>query len=359
MSAGFSTPYWSILLAAFTVAGLMGNSGQAQGTPRPRRSLELSETNSAEILTNLNQLATKKDGLNQLEDQLQMLKQISARNPLEGRFSAPYVPPSSGRALPNKTIKDLLERKNNWGLTAEELGTAVSPSGSDPFAAYNEEKLDPKGASLEQFYDALNRGANGKQNSRGLSDNASGASAQKPIFRDNSDPSQDPSLPAGIRDKAQKLQDVVTTDPGSIFNPTRTQASFENFFGLNGPSAAPDGLRAPQSSMESFMEQFKKVLEGPSQGTKLDPALSSLLPDAAGRRSTPYQVQDQFSAPKHDDLIDSTPRPATALVDRSTIPDFNSAVLNQWNPLYTTPKVELPKISPPTPPNFDFPRRKF
>ena len=112
----------------------------AQGTPRPRRYIELTETNNAEILTNLNQLSTKKDGLRQLEDQLRLLKSSSSHKSFEDRYSLPYVAPSPN-VLPNKTVKELLERKN-WALTPDELGMGLKSSDDTRPGSLSDDKLD-------------------------------------------------------------------------------------------------------------------------------------------------------------------------------------------------------------------------
>src|SRR3954471_20550342 len=98
---------------------------QAQGTPRPHRSLELTETNSAEILTNLNLLSTKKEGVRELDDQLKALKSLSPSTTFEGNWYVPYVPPS-GSAVPTKALKELLHRQMNWGLSPEEMGAPTA-----------------------------------------------------------------------------------------------------------------------------------------------------------------------------------------------------------------------------------------
>src|ERR1700676_1728002 len=69
MSLGFSR-FGRCVLAGLALSWLWVSHAAAQGTQRSTRFIELSETNNAEILTNLNQLTTKKEGFRQLEDQL-------------------------------------------------------------------------------------------------------------------------------------------------------------------------------------------------------------------------------------------------------------------------------------------------
>src|SRR5678809_345641 len=122
-------------------AAALASHAQAQGVARPRRSLEITETNSAEILTNLNRLTTKKEGINELDERLRALKKASPDGGFDG-WSLPYVPPA-GATLPNKAaLKELLQRQMNWGFSAEELGnTSVNPD-SDNFSIYGDNRGD-------------------------------------------------------------------------------------------------------------------------------------------------------------------------------------------------------------------------
>src|SRR5579864_7553692 len=115
MSLGFSRSRCCVVLLCLAVSGLTVRQLHAQGTQHPRRFIELSETNTAEILTNLNQLTIRKDGLRELEDQLRSLNNnFPGSKSLEGSFNAPYYAP---RTVPNKTMMELLERQKNWNLS--------------------------------------------------------------------------------------------------------------------------------------------------------------------------------------------------------------------------------------------------
>ncbi|MGH7967268.1 MAG: hypothetical protein ACREIC_00930, partial [Limisphaerales bacterium] len=49
----------------------------------------------------------------------------------------------------------------------------------------------------------------------------------------------------------------------------------------------------------------------------------------------------------------------TSALKPATVPDINVNVLNQWNPLYTEPKLEIPKPPPLFTPPAEAPRRRF
>ena len=359
MSLGFSRfGYWLVLIW-FAGNGLLVSHVRAQGKPQPRRSIELSETNTAEILTNLNQLSTKKDGFRQLDDRLKSLKGISNPNSMETRFSTPYASPTT-TVLPTKTLKELLERQRNWGLTAEELGAAASPADSDGLSTYETDQKDSKKSSLEQFYDALNRSGPRRSDSDRLKDNFS--ALRKPSDpRDDNAMADDANLPPAIRDKVQRLKGLVSEDQGSILNAVRARPSFENFFGVTDNNAKFDQVSTPKASEESFMDRFKKGLESQPAGSKLDPALNALLPAETSRRPAFSPSLEPLPAFARHDPSEITPGNLNSVPSRTLLPDVNATLLNQWNPMYTPPKLELPKPTPglSVPLNMEFPRRKF
>jgi hypothetical protein len=351
---------WCIVLSGLVCSGLLQSNGYAQGTHKPRRFIELSETNSAEILTNLTRLTTKQDGVDQLEDQLRTIKGLSTSS-LERRLALPYVPHSS-TPIPTKTIKELIERQKNWGLTPEQLGTSSTSTSStetDPFSAYQEQKFNGTQPSLQQFYDALNNGGTHQSASRSGNRNSAGANKTFDSKQDSSF-DDDANLPPGLRDKAQKLKESASDDPSSIFNASKRRPSFENFFGLNRPSPVPEGVQGQKTSMETFVDQFKKVLEGQTGGGTMDPALHSLLPEAAVHRASAIPTGDSMGTAPHREAAETiASHTATVVPSPGVIPDLNGATLNRWNSLYNPPKLEIPKINPPAPPNLDFPRRRF
>jgi hypothetical protein len=358
MSLGFSRFGVWLVLGCFAANGLLVGHAYAQGKPQPRRSIELSETNSAEILTNLNQFTTKKDGFRQLDDQLRSLKGISPQNTMDGNFDLPFRPQSS-TTLPNKAVKELLERKNNWGLTPDELGITTTTSDADSLSTFGEGKSDSKKSSLQQFYDALNGTGAGRPTADRYNENGSITPGKRSSFSEPNSSDDEAKLPAGIRDQAKQLKQAVNDDGEGVFRAVQAHTSFENFFGLNDNSPAPDQTMAPKTTTESFLDQFKKGLNSQSAGSKLDPALNSLLPGET-QRPVAFPLGDSLPKSRHNDLTLSAPGDVNAAISRAVLPDVNSTVLNQWNPLYTPSKLETPKVTaPPIPLNMEFPRRPF
>ncbi|HLH55560.1 MAG TPA: hypothetical protein VKY92_18315 [Verrucomicrobiae bacterium] len=329
----------------------------AQGSQQPRRALELSETNTAEILTNLNQLTIKKDGLKELDDQLREINSFSKGKLFESRFNMPYNAP---RALPNKTIKELIDRKNNWNLSPEELGTGLSSMELDAISKFREDGSDSKGSSLQQFYDALNHSSQAQNSNAKPQKKASdqGTQSGSRLEDDLATFGDDSKLPAGIRDKAETLRNNLSQDPTSVFGRSRGRSSFDNFFGLEPNTKTTTGS-GTKTSVDSFLEQFKKAMDGPSF-SGIDPGLRSLLPNDNTSKEIPsVPTIDSLKSTRRHEFTDTTAGQLSTLPNTTVIPDINATILNQWNPLYTPPRLELPKYTPPTPPNMEFPRRKF
>jgi len=349
-----------VAVLCFTAAALVAHA-PAQGIPRPRRSLEITETNSAEILTNLSRLTTKKEGINELDERLRALKKSSPDAGFDA-WSIPYVAPPGG-TLPNKAaLRELLQRQMNWGLSPEELGNTRDNADSDNFSFFenNKGENNDRKSSLQQFYDALNSRNSDRKKRDGPND-INGFGSKNQYGRKDFDPEDDSSLPEGIRDKAEKLKSVVKDDSSSIFNPSRARSSFDNFFGLREEAPDPEPVRQSKSGLgsESFIDQFKKTLDKQSAASGVAPGLSKLLPAAMTPSSSLVPGLEPFAASTHHELTQSSPGNAMSLEDPTTLRDMNSTLLNQWNPLYKPPKLELPKPAPPSASFMQVPRRQF
>jgi hypothetical protein len=346
---------WYFLLSGMACCGLLEGHALAQGTHQPKRVLGLSETNSAEILTNLNSLTTRQEGVNQLEDQFGTLTE---RRSLEDRLTMPYVPRASA-PVSSKALKGLLDRQKNWGLSSEELGGTKTATEADTFSAFDDHKQGK--SSLQEFYETLNSGNRRQGASRSPDPKNSFEAGKSSDSKLDGGFDETANLPPGLRDKADKLKDTVKDDATSMLNPAKRQTSFENFFGLDRSNPVAQGVEGRKSSMETFVDQFKQVLNGPSGGpAALDPALNSLLPETAARRASVIPSIGTFHSAQSLATTEATTPGTVSLVPNATIvPDLNAATLNRWNPLFSPSKLEVPKITPPAPPNVDFPRRHF
>jgi len=354
MSSRLYSIGWYFLLSVLACCGLLERDAMAQGTHQPRRILGLSETNSAEILTNLNTLTAKPEGANQLEDQLETL---TGRRSIEDRLNMPFVPRPSAPAS-SKTLKTLMDLKKNWGLSSEELGAAGITTGSDSSSVYDDQK--PGKSSLQQFYEALSSG-NRRQGVSRYPDPINSLGGSKPSnSKLESAFDETSNLPPGLRDQADKLKETVKGDPTSMLSSGKPRTSFENFFGLDRPSPVAE-VEGKKTSMETFVDQFKQVLNGSSSNpSALDPALTSVLPQTAAQRASLIPSTDTSHPTRPLETVQATTPGTVSIVPSATIvPDLNAATLNRWNPLYAPSKLEVPRFNPPAPPNVDFPRRHF
>ena len=374
MSLGFSRCELALLgWVASTCLSL--NVACAQSKPQARRSIELSETNSAEILTNLNQLNSTKEGLTPLEEQLRTLKALMPAQTMED-FSMPYVPPRAGSS---KRLKELLDRQKNWALTPEALSLSATLQDSETMFATGEDKKGAKKSALQQFYDALtppelsssetagqrgNRSNDKNSPFRKMRDARDSRRDLGDNRRDESDSSNvedDSNLPPEIRNETKQIKKSMNEDSGGIFSPLRSRSGFDNFFGLSDKDkdATSDPLTPPKPSGGSFLEQYKKGLD-PSVAVGLNPALGALLPTDPIRGAAISPDLVKLPRAVRHEASDSTPGNINSVLTGTAVSDPNAAVLNQWNPLYTPSKLELPKVvSAPTVPAFDLPRRRF
>lgn len=358
MDLGFSR-FELVVLVWFASSCLVMPLAHAQGKAQVRRSIELSETNSAQILTNLNLLTNRKETARPLDEQLRSLKGLSSGDTFEDRFSLPYAPPPM---LTNKKLKELLERKRNWALTPKEIDLATGNSESDALSGFEQDKNSSK-KSLQQFYDALNRPNPANQPGERPGNDRSTARQGQDSFQNNLD--DDSSLPPGLRDKTRQLQKFVTEDPGSVFNPAAqvhaTFDNFDNFFGLSD-ATKPDQNQnfSSKTPGDSFLDRFKKGLDA-SSALGLNPALSALLPSSTAPRTSIAADLQNLPSTLHREMAQPTPGLVSTVPDPTSLSDANATVLNQWNPLYVPPKLELPKVTstPLTPLNFEYPRRRF
>ena len=351
MSFGFSR--FGVVFLCLASSCLVAKSAHAQGQAQPRRSIELTETNSAEILTNLDLLTTKKDVSRQIDEQLRALKGFSAPGSMGGRFSLPYVAPT---VVPNKKLKELLEQKRNWGLSSDQLSSGTFDL--ETIAGYADDKNGGKNA-LQQFYDALMQPTGANPNGQKPANGPPGKKQNQDSFENSPNQDDDSNLPAGIRATTKDIKEAIQQDPGTIFNPTRAHSSFDNFFGQKVTAAtAPMAAEPVKAPGESFLDQYKKGLD-PATVLGLSPSLSAGVPESASSRAVISADLSKLPTSVHKDEPRQNAASVSSVPDPTTLSDLNAGVLNAWNPLYTPPKLELPKYSPPTPPNLEFPRRRF
>jgi hypothetical protein len=333
---------------------LVEGTAKAQGDTRHTRAIELSETNNPEVLKRLNQLGDKKDEYKELgEEWSKPFESLSVEGQAGGSL-APYYAAPSARAVPNKRVKELLERQKNWTLTPTELISANAAQDWTGASGLQTDSQEKKSSSIKQFYDAIPDSS--RAGSNNSTDEERSSDRRQSMFREELTTPEDPTLPAGVRDEARQLRKLLneqaSTDASGYVR-TESRSTLSDFFGFGDHTQTRAEIEAQQTHTKDLQALYG-IASGPSPDglrmNALTPAGSSVTPINPG--SLPSAAPAQPNAPL------STPGIPTSVWSPSATPDLN-APLHQWNPMYTP--QELPKPTPvqPITAPVEFPRRKF
>lgn len=332
-----------ILLAVLGSGGLLVQSARGQGTQHSTRELSGSETNTSAIFQSLDRLGAKDTRLRRLEDELNRSDStFSSRRALDGVLplsSGPLQMPtvSSGRK------KDDLTHTDGWLSKPEDVfGTA-----SDDALGFPGMQSAGKGkkASWDQIY-------------RSLKDDGSGApglgTSVKSSARQPSDTQDDQETLGPFQESAAKLKsDLAATEFGaSIFKPATARSSFSDFFGVGATGLTPEQEKAHKDYMDSYVT----TLFGNSAGVSIN-AMDAMSPGAKAQTPATSPLGGLPEVARSDSFKSGSGFNST--LSTSPLPDMNANALNQWNPLYTEPKLELPKSQPFFTPPVEMPRRRF
>jgi len=345
----FGPPIFGCCAAAISLA--LGCGGfapelRAQGVQRSTRSASSSETNSVEIFSTLKGLDEKDDGLKRLDDELtKSLQPFISRQPVPSPVGAGYQMP---RLPVTKSLrsKEEVEKSRGWVWDAEEAMSGRSEEEKSLFPDFNSNSGSDKSKSSWDRYS--------KDSKPQRLSNPGYESRNEPEAQSRSDSDDDTELSGGLSAAAKKLKARLETESvGSIFRPSSSHSSVADFFGQ--PVVTPPTAAQAQAHKD-YMDQYQKIIGGPVLNP-VNPdffktAASPVLPGNSQGLATLPSFPRNEGAVMSSGLPPSAPAPAT-------VPDANANVLNQWNPMYTPPKPELPKPAPFFPPPMDFPRRKF
>jgi hypothetical protein len=317
---------------ALVLWGAMGDA-RAQDKPARARQIDLQETDSMEVLSNMNLLNARPESLKRFEEELS--RPLSTFKPDLERPLAPYRPVTI--VVPNRRGQD------NWMSPKDLMPKTAQEDWLDGISVGK--KGQPK-TSQEQFLEMLNRQDPGRGSA-----NASGSvSSRRPGL--SGDLADDPSLPSAVREKAQALKDLISHDgSGNLFAPS-SRSPLSDFLGSRETGLSRDDLQAHKAYMDAYRREVLGSVPPPA-ATPFNPlGLPAAVP-------TPGYVGglDTLASPSRRGM-DSSPGTYTPATPGS-LRDLNAALLNQWNPMYTPPKPETPKASPPAPMTAEVPRRKF
>ncbi len=304
--------------------------------------------------------APRKDGLKRLEEDLsRSFQPLTPKSSLDGLGAAPprFVPPVP-RMIPNRRVRDELERRKNWFMnpeaitgdkTGDENGLSMSPFGSEDRAKKN---------SLDDFFEKLNRqrrtsGKAGSDTEEILTPRQR-AEQQMSIFTEEGDK----NLPNSLNESAQRLKKEMGEDyQSSIVSSSRGQRSVAEFLGLS------DNNNLTKDQMEAhkdYLARYQQLLDGAAvQPTPANPlgALDPVAPNST--YLPPPTLQPVGGYYRRDTTAASSPAAINNVGKLAPLSDLNASV-NQWNPFYTPLNLDPPKPAPPlSSAPMEMPRRRF
>jgi hypothetical protein len=350
-------------LAAIGLGALAVSNAPGAGPPPPGRPIIFSQpTNANDVLwTNLSRFKPITDALPQFEQRGQgALDFLSLGSSMEGL----PVPPPQYVVIPNRRLKERLEREKNWAsMTPEEILLDNSASVLISASAFEDSSEAPRGQEKDK-HSRPDYSSTGRQPglfSPDSSGDADGASAFRK--RQGQSGSRDEAdLPADIKETEKQLREVqkilrADTDSDPFSTVPRASTGFSDFFGSDSQKS---GRLDQVAHNKAVMEQFKQAIEFP-----LSPPFSSSLtlnPFASIIGSTPGSDTSKFTPPVRSPFsqsggLDSRfsalfPPPPGASGDAWTSQSWLSAQPGLSQP------VQQPALTPPTP-TFVFPKRVF
>jgi hypothetical protein len=318
---------------------------------RSTRSVSSSETNSLEIFSTLKGLDEKDDGLKRLDDELTKSLQPFINRSTEGApapasYQMPRLPVTK-----NLRSKEDLEKSRGWVWDAEESMSGHSREENSSFSGFSSTSgLDKKKSSWDLYSKEVKRQRYNESDSR---------SRNESDTESKSDSEDDTPISGGLGVAAKSLSRTLKgriqpESVGSIFNPPpASRSSVADFFGLPIPTPPTP---AQVEAHKAYIDEYQRIISGPV----LNPISAEFLRTPTPVLNGGAQGLDTLpaSSSRGDGLaLTSGMIPSAAALP--TVPDANANVLNQWNPMYTPLKPELPKPAPFFQPPMDFPRRKF
>ena len=346
-----------IILAVLALNGLLAGRLVAQGVAS-RRPIEFSEPKGGGGYTNLHELGSRTDRLKQLEEELSRpLRTFSSDSSLEG-ISVPFVQPSTTPVIQSKKLRDLLERRKNWVFLSPE-DVLAGPTAEDIFGLpnYGADGQEIKNTTaLEKYFKSMDRRQGRDADPGTMSDDDLFGQRKKTHSDSGLASFSDSDMPDSVRDSEQALKQLLVPETDiNTFAPFATHGSLLDIFGLGDKTLSPRQI----SAHKAYMQEYRKVLDG----TPALPGVNALDPmqamsEPVGEPVKPFGGLDNLLGTTRHKNPDNQSGLSDPTLIPGALPDINSQVLNQWNPLYTPPSPEPPKVTPPTP-AFYAPRRPF
>ena len=345
----------TVALSGFLVCGAPGG-GKGRGRP-----IEFSLPKSDEATTNVYQLTNKKDSLRQLEEDLyKPLESLAPKSSLDGVAAPPPRAPSTS-VIQSKRVKELLERRKNWGFMSPEdlMGT---PTVEDVLKT---PQLGPDGQekqelpAFERYYQRLATKPEGADNPLQSKSAELFGTPDKPDARDKRAPQEeDSNLPSAVREGAQKLTKMV--EPGSSDSPSAraaTHGDLHDIFGLGNHPLSKEQIE----EHKKYMDDYRSVVDPSWRPPAVAPAgnlLSIIAADAAPPASKPAAGLPTSLSPVPHTALEAQMDVTSPQLGPPGLPDLNAHALGQARPTLALPTAQPTRVAPPAP-NFAAPKRSF
>lgn len=341
------------MLTALALASLFCNRPAQAGDPTPKPFEALQSSNA---LSNVTPPPARKDGLKAFEDEItKSFQSFSPRGTLDGMLAPEYRPPPPRILIPNRKPKDELDWKSQLGT---EKNDKNGFNGLDAFRQeWGDNKRDNSGRknnSIEEYYKEIDRQKQSKQG------------APRMGRPDQFDLDEDSKLPSAVRESAKTLKEKLLGNGSQdgLFKSDNSKSWFSDLFRSESPSTLS---RDDMQAHEDYLARFKQILEPSAPAYSQPENLGGLTPLGASESSKPGNLNptlnrvESFGPAAKRDTLASTPGTVGTIANPAAFSDFNAQALNSWNPLYSPPKLDLPKstptVSPPS--TWDAPRRRF
>ena len=310
-------------------------------------------------MTNLQQLATQKDVLNQLEEDLyKPFQAFTPKSSLEG-VVAPRrrLPPPS--AIQSKRAKELLERRRDWiFMTPEDMLSAptveqilkVPDFQTDPY----EKQRAP---ALERYYQGMMPKRSAKPNPLEPKEDEWFRFAQEPRRPEVAPEREELNLPGTLQASAEALLRASGSGRSdSPFGGGAASSSFSDPFRLGSQKLSEERLLEHKKLMEEYRTLVAPSWR-PSEPIKpVAPAFS--LADAIPTAPNPTTPLPTVAIPTLRRIPTDLPDPANPVLGPPPIRDLNAQAVGQSASAAATANLQPRRVAP-RPPDFTAPKRAF
>jgi hypothetical protein len=360
MSFRLSSRQICLATATIGLSGLLAGNAQTGGKERGRP-IEFSLPRSDEVTNNLNQLRSKKDSLKQLEDDLyKPLESFAPKSSLDGVAAPPPRAPSVP-TIESKRVKELLERRKNWGFMSPEdlLG---APTVEDVLKT---PELGPEGQekrelpALERYYKRLATKRVGADNPLQSKDEDLFGMPSKSKSRDERAAQDDSNLPSGVRESEQELRTKLV-EPGGSDSPfarVATHGNLSDIFGLGNETLSKEQIEEHKKFMDGYRSLVDPSWHPPTVATA-ENLLSTITGEAASPAGKPAAGLPSSLSPVPHTALDVQRDVVSPRLGPLGPPDVNAQALGQTRPTPALPMAEPTRVAPPAP-KFTAPRRSF